>query len=171
MVNIVRRYGLYALLLAVMVTAAVGWRLWRRRTPEWQVLHQLDQLVRCASKEENESFATGLWKVNAVEKFFAPECTFDCHTEMFEGKYSPSQISAELGKIRMLYLHVRLDISDPTVTFPSPDEAVVDFTGHVTGVSKHGYAVNAVREMICRLKKLDDEWKIAALTVREVLER
>ena len=172
MVIKIRKHWKIGLLILLLLGAAVaGWRIWKSRTPEGQVRRQLLQLVECVSKREGEGTAAGLWKGRAIAELFAPECTFEFRTEMFGGTYTPSEISADLARFRMMFEQVEVAMRKLVITFPAPTEAAADFTGHLIGTLKRGGTVDAVRELVCRLREIDGEWKITSITVREILER
>ena len=52
-----------------------------------------------------------------------------------------------------------------------PDGAQVYFTGLLDGVARNGEQVGEVRDLFCKLKKVDGKWRISEMNIREVLEK
>ncbi len=172
MVMSIRKYWKIILITLLLLAAAiVGWRVWQAQTPEGQVRRQLRQLVECVSKKEGEGTTAGLLKGRAITELFAPECTLEFRSEMFCGTYTPSEITADFARFRVMFAQVEVGMRKLAITFSSPTEAAADFTGHLIGTLKTGGTVDAVRELVCHLRKIEGEWKITAITVREILER
>lgn len=158
-------------LLAVL--ALGGASLWylNRDGDEAQVKATLRELCRIASKQEDEKAGSGLLKMRAVENVFAPQCRMDFRHEMFGGTYTTEEIAATLMRSRALFRTCKVDFRDLSLTIDPPDQATAYFTGTLEGRLNDGKSVNEVRDLECKLKKIETHWRITDIAVRDVLEK
>jgi len=171
MFDFLKRKTVWLALLAVV--ALGGASLWylSRDSDEAQIRATLRELCRIASKYEDEKAGGGLLKMRAVENVFAPECRMDFHHEMFGGTYTIEEIAATLMRSRAMFRTCAVDFRDLSVTIAPPDRATTDFTGTLDARLNDGKTVNEVRDLECKLRKIDNRWRITEIAVRDVLEK
>ena len=144
----------------VLILVLGGLSFWylNRNTDEAEIRLTLKQLCSVGSKAESESAA-------------ADPCRLDFRHSMFQGDFSVSEIAANIARFRMLFQTVQIEIRDLHITVTPPDGAQVYFTGLLDGVARNGEQVGEVRDLFCKLKKVDGKWRISEMNIREVLEK
>lgn len=171
MFDFLKRKLVWFALLAVLGLGGVSLWYLGRDSDEAQVRSTLRELCRIASRQENEKVGSGLLKMRAVESVFAAQCRMDFRHEMFGGTYTTEEIAATLMRSRALFRTCTVDFRDLLVTIDPPDRATAYFTGTLEGRLNNGKTVNEVRDLECKLKKIEDRWKITDIAVRDILEK
>lgn len=166
-----RRY-LLPLVLLILVGVGGVW-YWQYNTPEAQIRRLMAELCSIASKPAGENAALGVLKINRTDKIFAPSCRIDVQHQYVDGSLNPSEITSMLARYRPLFAEVQINMRDMEIMIgPESDQASVYFTGILRGTPKKGGGrVEEVRDLFCRLKKIDDHWRISEIAIREVLEK
>ncbi len=147
-----------------------GVSLWyiTRDSEEAKIKRKLHELADFGIKAEGEKEIYGALKINGTDKVFAPQLELVLNPDMFNGTYTPREMTANLARFRMLFKQVKVRVTDTVVTI-SGDKADAAFTGLLDGVTVDGKAVNEVRELNCALTKIDGKWLINKLVVRDIL--
>ncbi|HJH05286.1 hypothetical protein [Victivallis vadensis] len=157
----------------VLILVLGGLSFWylNRNTDEAEIRLTLKQLCSVGSKAEGESAAAGAIKLQRSNELFTDPCRLDFRHSMFQGDFSVSEIAANIARFRMLFQTVQIEIRDLHITVTPPDGAQVYFTGLLDGVARNGEQVGEVRDLFCKLKKVDGKWRISEMNIREVLEK
>ncbi len=170
MVRRFRRW-LVGLVLVAIAVGGAGWYWFYRQSDEAAIHRLLEQLAYSASRAEKEKTSTGLWKVHSVGELFLPETELEFRTEMFSGKYSPEEIKSNLQRFRQVMRESTVRYRDLELTLTPPDQATVVFTGQLIGRTRDGRRVDEVRNLVCSLRKSEGKWKVARISVRDILEK
>lgn len=171
MFDFLKRKLIWFVFLAVLGLG--GASLWYliRDGDEARIKATLRELCRIASRQEDEKAGSGLLKMRAVETVFAPQCRIDFRHEMFGGTYTTEEIAATLMRSRALFRFCKVDFRDLSITIVPPDRATTCFTGTLEGRLNDGKSVNEVRDLECKLQKIENRWRITDIAVRDVLEK
>ena len=148
-------------------------RIWNE-TKEQVTFAEMETMARNAKpcafliNPNDNSFVT---PGDMVEKVFAPECRIDFHHELFGGIYKVEEIASSLARARAMFRTCTVDFRDLSITIDPPDRATAYLTGTLDARLNDGKTVNEVRDLECKLKKIDNHWLITDIAVRDVLEK
>lgn len=140
-------------------------------TPEAKIRRTFRDLCEAASKTESDGSTALLLSARTIQEVFAPETTLELKPSFFSGKYTPEEIAANMVRFRGMFATVKVSARDLEITVDSTDAAQAECTGMLNGTTKSGEQVNEVRDLNCALKLIDGKWRIAGITVREILEK
>jgi len=171
MFNFLKRKLVWFIFLAVLGLGGVSLWYLNRDSDEAQVRETLRELCRIASRQADEGAGSGLLKMRMVEKVFAPECRIDFHHELFGGTYKVEEIASSLARARAMFRTCTVNFRDLSITIDPPNRATAYFTGTLDARLNDGKTVNEVRDLECKLKKIDNHWLITDIAVRDVLEK
>ncbi len=159
------------LLLTLIIAAAAVYFCFFRDTPEEKVRRVLSELCESLSKPEGEKLAATLMKNKSLEKIFAEPVSVQIQQAMFNGEYTIAGLQASAARIHMMFSDLKISADDVTVELTSPESASVFFSGRLQGITKNRTKVDEVRDLLCTLKLIDDDWKISAVQIQEVLAK
>ena len=161
--------------ILLLAAAGAGWYFFvYSRSDEAQIRSVLETLCSIGSKSQGEGAASSVRKLKALEKVSAEEVDFDLDNSIFSGRLKLSEFSGNVVRFRALFREVRITMRDLEVTVESPDSAKALFTGSLDGVGKteRGIGrVSEVRDIFCRLRKIDGVWKVVSLDIERVLQK
>lgn len=157
----------------VVIVLLGGLSLWYlcRDSEELKITRTLRALCTLASKPEKESAALGAVKISKTDDVFAPSCRFEFKHEMFSGSYTPREITGQLTRYRAFVRWSEASMRDLQILEITPERATAVFTGFLEGATTDGKGISEVRDLFCELVKVEGEWRIDELTVREILEK
>ena len=161
------------LLLILTVVALAGAALWvtfALQSEEHKVKLVLDKLVYLAERPASPGAAELAVKLGSIDDIFAGEVSLDFGRRVLSGTYSSRSIEPLLVQYRKVFARAAVEMDDLTVTVAG-DTAEAVFSCRLTGKLHRGDLVEEVRDIECRLKKIEDKWRIIKLEINEVLER
>ncbi|MGD9331291.1 MAG: hypothetical protein PVJ53_08255 [Desulfobacterales bacterium] len=82
-----------------------------------------------------------------------------------------AELPALVLRARIPYAELSLNFTDFVIDFPQQDQALVRVTAILRGVLPSGEVVEDFQELLCRLRTVEDVWRIEAVEVVTVLER
>lgn len=166
-----RMMGFFVLLVLAALIGWGGYAWCCGRSPEARIRNVLISLEENASRSSGEKLPAGIIKNQALGNLFAPSSSLQFRTEMFSGEYTPSELTANAARLRLMFSSLKIGVSDIQIDLLAPTEAVAYFTGTLKGRLKTGAFVDEVRDLSCKFVELDGEWKIKSMMIREVLEK
>ncbi|MBQ9500626.1 MAG: hypothetical protein IJU70_00570 [Lentisphaeria bacterium] len=162
----------YIVLLIFAAAAGAGAFLFLRGdSDEARVKKVIRRLCDMTTKREGENPAAGALLISRTDEIFAPEVHIEAARGGFDGSYTPGRLTSELARCRAVFRRVTVRAQDEEISFPEKDKAFAVFSGTLSGDTKTGTSVSEVRDVECRLVRLDGKWKISGMVVHEVLER
>ena len=165
-----RSLWIFALLFAAVV-AAGAWFLTRDRD-EARIRAVVAGFTERLSKSPTEAPGISLAKVAGMEKLFAPQVEFDFPREKFHRTLEAREISAKAGAYRNFFSEAKFRVSDLVFLSRDSERAVVEGMGLLNGrLAGRGEAVEDSREIEMEFVRIDGEWRIRRITVREVLQK
>ena len=163
--------SIFSLFIILAAAGAAAWFWFGRESEEHRIKLQLQELCSRAARNADRSAASALLQGQSVARLFAPECVLEIRTGMFSGRYTPEEIGANVMRVNAMLLHSELSVSGVTVRLIDENNAEAEFTGRFRGTMKNDAQIDEIRELICNFRKIDGEWKISAIQVRDVLEK
>lgn len=169
--GIIKKTGVALALAVVVVSGIIAWRLFFRDSDKAAIRKHLHRICELASKYPNEGNARGLLKSEALQSMFHEPCYLDIRAHLFVGQYTRREIAANSMRYRSFFNHVYITLHDLEIELLSPTEARAEFTGACDGILKNGERVNQYRELVCELIKIDNNWLVARVVIRPILQR
>ena len=168
-----RKIVFFSILL--LIAAAAGWYVFvYSQSDEAKIRSVLETLCSIGSKSPGDGAASSVQKLRALESVSADEVDFDLDNSIFSGRMTISEFSGNVVRFRALFREVKIAMRDLEITVESPDSAKAFFTGSLDGVGKPDRGVgrvSEVRDIFCRLRKIDGSWKIVSLDIEKVLQK
>lgn len=162
-----RKWGLAILAAGVCISAYV----WLRDSEQRRIRKQLSALCARFSKPPGESNTVMALKMHTFPDLFADECELDLQNFPGSGVYTPAQIGSYAARVRPGFESISLTFHDSRIRLDSDTDAVVTLTARLTMKPKDSTLTEDIREVICRLKKVEDTWRFARFEEVAVLEK
>lgn len=138
---------------------------------EKRVKKQFRLLSEWISKSPEENAFTMLQKMRNVGTLFDEHCELKTDYPSLSGSYTREEISTYVGSAHSHVSRLDLTFYDLQIAFPEKEAAKVTLTARLTGRSTAGEQMDEVRELECRLKKIEKRWLFSAIEVVEVLRK
>ena len=138
---------------------------------EKRVKKQFRLLSVWVSKSEEENAFTMLQRMKDIGSLFDARCELKVPDQSLSGSYTREEISTYAGSARSHVSRLDLKFYDLQIVFPEKEVAKVTLTARLTGRSTAGEQMDEVRELECRLKKIEKKWLFSQIDVVEVLKK
>lgn len=138
---------------------------------EKKVKRQFALLAQWVSKDHDEKPLAMGQRVKKIGSVFAEKCNLQVSSHSISGTFSREEIIAFAARGRLNFSQFNIKFYDLTVTFPEERKAQVALTGRLNGKAQSGETVDETRELICVLKKVENEWLFSEFEVVEVLKK
>lgn len=163
-----KRYLLIGLLIAILGCAIVIAVFPRE---EKKVRKQFRLLSERVSKSPEENTFTTLQKMRSIGSLFDEHCELKTDYPSLSGSYTREEISGYVGSAHSQVSRLDLTFYDLRIAFPEKEVAKVTLTARLTGRSASGEQMDEVRELECRLRKIEKRWLFSQIDVVEVLKK
>jgi hypothetical protein len=138
---------------------------------EKRVRKQFNLLSEWVSKSPEENAFIMLQKMRDIGSLFDEHCELKTDYPSLSGSYTREEISTYTGSTRSHVSRLDLKFYDLQIVFPEKEVAKVTLTARLTGRSTAGEQMDEIRELECRLKKIQKKWLFSAIEVVEVLRK
>ena len=138
---------------------------------EKRVRKQFNLLSEWVSKSPEENAFVMLQKIRDIGSLFDEHCELKTDYPSLSGSYTREEISTYAGSTRSNVSRLDLKFYDLQIAFPEKEVAKVTLTARLTGRSTAGEQMDEIRELECRLKKIENKWLFSAIEVVEVLKK
>ncbi len=138
---------------------------------EKKIRKQFRLLSEWVSKSQEENAFVLLQKMRSVGSLFDEHCELRTDYPSLSGSYTREEISTYVGSARSHVSRLDLTFYDLQITFPEKEAAKVTLTARLTGWSTAGEQMDEIRELECRLKKIEKKWLFSQIEVVEVLKK
>ena len=138
---------------------------------EKRVKKQFRLLSVWVSKSPEENAFVMLQKIRDIGSLFDEHCELKTDYPSLSGSYTREEISTYAGSTRSNVSRLDLKFYDLQIAFPEKEVAKVTLTARLTGRSTAGEQMDEIRELECRLKKIENKWLFSAIEVVEVLKK
>ena len=158
------------LVIFILLSVAAWWFL--HEDPEAEVRDAHQELTRLLSKTEGEASSTMIFNARVLQNMFADTCEVTGDAEMLAGSYTPEEIVSTIIRVQGMFLSIDLTFHELVIEFPAADDAIVNFTAVLVGQTKMEGEEEAAetREVISRMRKVEDKWLFAEFSLAKVLE-
>jgi hypothetical protein len=138
---------------------------------EKRVKKQFRLLSEWVSKSTEENAFTMLQRMKDIGSLFDAHCELKVPDQSLSGSYTREEISTYAGSARSHASQLDLRFHDLQIAFPEKEVAKVTLTARLTGRSTAGEQMDEIRELECRLKKIEKKWLFSQIEVIEVLKK
>jgi hypothetical protein len=138
---------------------------------EKRVKRQFSLLSEWVSRSPEENAFTMLQKMRNVGSLFDEHCELKTDYPSLSGSYTREEISTYVGSARSQVSRLDLKLYDLQIAFPEKKVAKATLTARLTGRSTAGEQIDEVRELECRLRKIEKQWLFSKIDVVEVLKK
>lgn len=135
---------------------------------EKKIKKQFTLLSEWAAKDQEESSFTMAHKAGNIGRLFVERVELEVPEFDLSGSYTREEIVGYTARVRLSFSRLSLQFYDPTIAFLEKGAAKVDLRGRLRGNSTGGEEVDETREIVCVLKKIEDQWLFTHLKVAEV---
>ena len=158
------------LVIFILLSVAAWWFL--HEDPEAEVRDAHQELTRLLSKTEGEASSTMIFNARVLQNMFADTCEVTGDAEILAGSYTPEEMVSTIIRVQGLFLSIDLTFHELVIEFPAADDAIVNFTAVLVGRTKMEGEEEAAetREVISRMRKVEDKWLFAEFSLAKVLE-
>ena len=158
------------MVILIVLAAAAWWFL--HEDPEAEVRDAHHELTRLLSKTEGEATSTMIFNARVLQNMFADTCEVTGDAEMLAGSYRPEEMVSTIIRVQGMFLSIDLTFHELVIEFPAADDAIVNFTAVLVGRTKMEGEEEAAetREVISRMRKVEDKWLFAEFSLAKVLE-
>ena len=160
----------YVIVILVLLSAAAWWNL--HEDPEAEVRDAHQELSRLLSKSEGEAGSAMIINARVIQSMFADTCVVSGDTEMLVGSYTPKEMAATIIRVQGIFLSIDLTFRDLAIEFLAADDAVANFTAVLVGQAqmKGEEEASETRQVVSRMRKVEDKWLFAEFTLAQVVE-
>ncbi len=138
---------------------------------EKRVKRQFSLLSEWVSKSPEENAFILLQKMRNIGSLFDEHCELKTDYPSLSGSYTREEISTYVGSARSHVSRLSLKFYDLQIVFPEKDVAKVTLTARLTGRFTAGEQMDEIRELECRLRKIEKKWLFGQIEVIEVLKK
>jgi len=158
------------LVIFILLSVAAWWFL--HEDPEAEVRDAHQELTRLLSKTEGEASSTMIFNARVLQNMFADTCEVTGDAEILAGSYTPEEMVSTIIRVQGMFLSIDLTFHELVIEFPAADDAIVNFTAVLVGRTKMEGEEEAAetREVISRMRKVEDKWLFAEFSLAKVLE-
>lgn len=136
-----------------------------------RIKQQFDILSENIEKTPGENKLIAAANARRVREIFAETVIIHAPTYDYARELAVAELPALVLRARTAYAELSLNFTDYAIEFPQEDQAQVRVTARLRGLLQSGETVEDFQELDCRLRQIDDTWRIEAVEVVEVLER
>ncbi len=158
------------LVIFILLSVAAWWFF--HEDPEAEVRDAHQELTRLLSKTEGEASSTMIFNARVLQNMFADTCEVTGDAEILAGSYTPEERVSTIIRVQGMFLSIDLTFHELVIEFPAADDAIVNFTAVLVGRTKMEGEEEAAetREVISRMRKVEDKWLFAEFSLAKVLE-
>jgi sensor histidine kinase YesM len=157
--------GVLIVIIGIVVAIAVF------PSEEKRVKKQFNLLSEWVSKSPEENPFTMLQRMKNIGTLFDAHCELKVPDQFLSGSYTREEISTYAGSARSHVSQLDLKFYDLQIVFPEKGVAKITLTARLTGKSTAGEQMDEIRELECRLKKIEKKWLFSQIEVIEVLKK
>jgi len=155
----------------VLLAGAAWWFL--HEDPEAEVRDAHQKMALLLSKTEGDASSTMIINARILQSMFADTCDVIGDAEMLVGSYTPEEMASTMIRVQGLFLSIDLTFHDLVIEFPAADDAIANFTAVLVGqIQMEGEEeFGETREVISRMRKVQDKWLFAEFRLAPVHEK
>jgi len=131
-------------------------------------------LSNYVEKKPDEDLFSSMNRIKNISRLFLEPCVFKIEEDplyCFSGHFTRDEIGGYALRGRSYFLELSLEFDDFKIEFPDRETAHVLLRGRLTGKSKIGENIEEVRQLLCILKKVENNWLFQHFEVNEILKK
>jgi len=136
-----------------------------------RIKKQFDFLSANIDKAPDENQLIGAAHAKHIRDAFTETVSIHAPAYHYTRDLAAAELPALVLSARAPYTELSLTFYDFTIDFPQGNLADVRVTSRLRGQLPSGEAVEDIQELNCRMLKIDDTWRFAAIEIVEVLEQ
>ena len=163
--------------LLLFVTALLFFCFFRNDDKR-ELRRTLDELCDIVSKSTGENHAVSGLKANRADKVFASGCEISIGRHFFDGKYTATEMGANIMRFKAAFKEIKLSYSDfeaavSTVPGDAGRTAKLYFTGRCVGVLKNApqEKIDEIRDVEALAVKSEKGWRLTKVFIVKVLQK
>jgi hypothetical protein len=154
------------ILAAGIIAYFVFWQ-----SEEARVKRAFKSIARKVEKRPEETKIIAVTKANRISEAFTQTCKVHAPAYAFSGNISSDELSTIILSARSQYSEIFVKLYDFDIDFPEKDNAQVRLTARMQGKLTTGESIEELHELECRLRKIEDVWRIREVDVVQVLKK
>jgi len=141
------------------------------QSEEAKVKRQFERVARKIEKTPEESVIVAATKANRISEAFTKTCTIHAPSYSFSRDIPSDELSTLILNMRSQYSEISVKLYDFVIDFPEKDNAIVRLTASMEGILTTGEPTADLHELKCKLRKIEDVWRMREVEVVQVLKK
>jgi hypothetical protein len=141
------------------------------QSEEAKIKRQFKRVANKIEKTPEESVIVSATKANRISEAFTKTCTVHAPDYAFSKDLSSDELSTYILSIRSQYSEISVKLYDFVIDLPEKGRANVTLTASVEGKLTTGESTAETHELKCRLRKIEDMWRIKEVENVQVLKK
>lgn len=158
------------IIIIVIIAAVVAYKL-IVETEEDKVKKQFKRFAELAEKEPGETNLILAKKSRRIGAMVTNPVVVRVPEYHASGSYARQDIARRMAMGRTRFKQLSLKFFDLSVKIINDNNADANVTARVTGKKLNNEPFEGTHELLCRLKKVEDEWLFNQVEVVDVLEK
>ena len=162
------KFILFAVSSVLLITAA--YFVWNNNSDEEKIRRTLISLASLAEKPDAARPTELAAKLRIIQTVFTDNINLDFRDIRLSGNYSARSLEPMLVNFRKHFADSDCSAGNMDITVSS-DRADAVFSCSFSGRTSKGELIKEVRDVNCRLVKIDKTWYIESISINDILER
>jgi hypothetical protein len=141
------------------------------QSEEAKVKGQFKRIAEKIEKKPEESIVVAATKANRISEAFTGICTVHAPAYSFSRDISSDELSTLILSARSQYSEISVKLYDFVIDFPEKGIAQAGFTASMEGKLTTGEPTADLHEFSCKLRKIEDTWRIEKVEMVQVLKK
>ena len=141
------------------------------QSEEAKVKKQFERVAKQIEKSSEESIVVSATKANRIGEAFTEICTVHAPAYSFSRDIPSDEVSTLILSMRSQYSEISVKLYDFVIDFPEKGIAQAGLTASMEGKLTTGESTADLHELNCRLRKIEDIWRIEEVEIVQVLKK
>ena len=159
------------ILIIVVILVGVVAAKFLLETEEDKVKKRFTLFAELAEKEPGETNLTMARKSRRIGALVTNPVMVSVPEYKASGSYARQEIARRMAMGRTRFIQLTVKFFDLSVEIIDENNADASVTARVTGKKHNNQPFEGTHELLCRLKKVEDEWLFNQVEVVDVLEK
>ncbi len=155
--------------LAIIVAVAGAW-FWFRPTEQQRIRKQFFSLAEAVSKNPQEGNAAHAMKMLALGNLLADNVSIELRDFPYNGDISAESVVSLATRGRALFDVISIEILEVETNLEPPDQASSRCVLRAT-LKSTNYSDSAVRHVMTKLRKVDNQWRFVGVQEDDLLKK
>ena len=141
------------------------------QSEETKVKRQFKRIAKKIEKTPEESIVIAATKANRISEAFTKICTVHAPAYSFSRDIPSDELSTLILSMRSQYSEISVKLYDFVIDFPEKGNALARLTASMEGKLTTGESTADLHELKCKLRKIDDIWRLNEVEMVQVLKK